>query len=551
MFRLPQIALALLLVLAAAPALVGLAISGLTVAAIGWESLVVWCLAGVLAAWLWDRRLGCFNGAGPIVLATLAIAAFVTSLVVPGVNLAATGATLSIMLLCCGLARTADKTSLAGFAAVALPASLAITPSVSMFLNDLVVGWATTTAGDLLHLANIAHITRGDVVTTAIERFSVGYRMQGWATWPVLASLALLYSALMRRNWLHSIAMAATAVPLCVAFHAGAIAMVSASDIWKWELIPTSSWPWISALATAIAMISADRIFELLLKTIEADENASRANPVVHAWNQFVKRPKVSKSQQHKALATFATVSAVALLVLGCMSLPQTTRGIAELGVTRQWNAAPELTTIVKKGQLTGDHFAIDRTIKEQWGRIGDVWLATSADALTELSILQTPPGSSASDVLMGSRWTEVSAETMASEPSRPQPDAEDQSTAPDEAKNQKSESDPSDRPQPPSPEQFELPEMPEGVQIQFLEAANDELSDARSALKDTGHAISFQCALSGGGSVITRKEETPVYWVRLMRRSATKPNSRHAKELAQQLDEILAAIQNSITDAS
>ncbi len=544
MIRLPQIALVLLLLVAAIPGLIGLCASGWTIAAIGWESISVWCVSGILAGVLWDRKLHQFNGIAPIVLATLAIAAFVVGLLSPVLDLAATGAVLSIMLLSSCLARKSNRTSLVGFAAVALPASIAAVPIVSTHVDDLVVDWATTTAGDLLHLANIAHITRGDVVTTAIERFPIGYRMQGWATWPVFASLALLYSALMGRNWLHSLAMAATAVPLCVAFHAGAIAMVSASDVWRWEWLPTDAWPWISALATAIAMLSVDRVFELLLKQIEADENASRANPVVHAWNLFVRRSKVRDSQPHTGLAMYTTASVLALLPLGFTALPVASRSISELATVRQCSVPVELTSIVKQGKLSSDHFSYDRIIKPEWGRIGDIWLATSSDALTQLSVLQTPYEGTNPLKLMGTPWTETSFDSPTIQ--RGSSESSSADATPPPASDEKEDSAKTQ----PAPERFVLPDTSAGIRVKLLVSKSASEADERSALKDSGHAISLDCMLGADGKVITGKQETPAYWIRLMRRSATKPNTRQAQELADQLDEILAAIQESITGA-
>lgn len=540
MTRHSQTALFIIVLVACFPGVCGLAAEALTTASVGWESLVVWAIAAAIAALQWDRKLRQPGGYEPVFVAILAVAALGVGLFLPAWNMFAVGAVLGLMVLGCGLARRSDQTSLAGYAAVALPAALATSSVVGTWLDALVTQWATQTAGDLLHLANIAHITRGDVIDTAAEQFHIAYRMQSWMSWPVLAAVALLYSAILGRNWLHSLLNAAMAAPLTAAFHSGAIAMVSASEVWQWQWLPTAAWPWISALATVIALLSADRAFEMLFKQIEPNENASRANPLVHAWNTFVRRQKLGRIEITQAMRIALWVAAAGLLIFGCISIPRAVNQVlASTNVSRKWTAPDEITVALGGGAFDVKHLAVDRRLKREWGEVSDVWIATAPDALLELVVTQYSDQRPTPDILMGSVWSidplpsKMSGDDLAAVNDTTLTETDPSEAAASEA--ERSGAAPAESPMA-DVENDPLADLAPGIEAKYL------YSTAAS-----GHALLLSCELDSAGGVLEKPTEESAFSIRLTRRSAAKTNSRQAEELAAQFQNMLGKIQASI----
>lgn len=536
MARHTHTALFIVVLVACLPGACGLAAEALTVASVGWESLILWALAALVAIVQWDRKLRQPGGFEPIVVATLAVVALGVGLFLPAWDFAAVGAVLGLVLLGCGLARRQDQTSLAGYAAVALPAAIAASPLVGNWLDVLVTQWTTQTAGDLLHLANIAHITRGDVIDTAVEQFYIAQRMQGWMSWPVLAAGALLYSAILRRNWLHSLLNAGMAAPLTAAFHSGAIAMVSASDLWQWQWLPTAAWPWISGLATVIALLSADRAFEMLFKKIEPNENASQANPIVHAWNTFVRRQKLGRIETPPAMRIALWVAAAGLLIFGAVSVPLCVKQVSWVtGVSRTWTASSEITEELGRGVFAVKHFSVDRRLKPEWGNISDVWIATAPDALLELVVIQRSSQEHSPGILMGSAWTQDPPSSSLAE------DVSEDAATP--AESQASESESTDA----APNAPESPAVEIEVEQLLTEFAPGSGAKYLYSAAASGHGLVFSCQLDNQGGVLKTPSNEPAFSIRFMRRSATPTNARQAQELVDRFQRTLEKIQASI----
>lgn len=406
---------AALVCLAILPAYYSLVRASLVSGVVGWESLLVIGVAIAIAAALWNREFHLPTRLAAILVGLLSVLLLASDVLLSS-HTALIGAVLGAIFLFSGLPRH-DGTSLAGFAAVALPASIALHPEIGKWIHQWIIQSTTQLTGDLLHLANLTHVKRGDTIETAYAILQIPIYVQGWGSWATLSSLALLYSAIMGRCWQHTIFNAVSAAIMCAALHSGWISMTSASEAWEWQTIPTDAWPAISALATAIAILSADRFFELFWTPVAADENASRANPLVHAWNVFIKRPKVvsesskrsesrrgsSRKLSTKQLGQLCVGFSALMLVFGLLSVPSIFAETSRLaGLGRRWEPPAGLLSEVALKTSGQRQWSTGRMVNEEWGTVADVWWLAGSTSSIEITITQS------GDSAAVERWSEL-----------------------------------------------------------------------------------------------------------------------------------------------
>lgn len=401
--------------------MVGLAVTPLGVtwgftmllkADLGWSGVAVLSCSWLAALAAWDRKLrwprGIVAGLLALVAAVLAVfaawpqiqpsvlqfsesqpAAMHGGVSQPCVPLALL-ATVSLVLWT--HLRRSDQTRLVAFSLPLVPLLVASLPTLGGFLTDLCVETILGISGDLLNLANIPYSIHGDLLAISEQRFSIEHQLQGLAAWPALVAWGLLFSAMMGRNWIHLALNATFAFGLSIAYHCGCIAMISAAAVWGWTIPPSAAWPWICGAAVVIAFLSADRFWACLLAGIAPDENASQANPLIHAWNVIVLRRPCRRKTTPQAAWELPSMLATVLILLAaggayCRFLPGSIAQFASSG--RNWTPASGLFEDLVENTRSVDHFPNDQQLQAELGQVADMWVFSAPEHVSRLVVMQ------------------------------------------------------------------------------------------------------------------------------------------------------------------